>query len=89
MARTVTAGFDELLQRQRLTDAQAKTAKTRVESLASFFNTNFSMATAPYAIGSYARGTLYASERDIDLLAPFSVSEYWDRYKSDSRSFLY
>jgi hypothetical protein len=89
MARTVATAFEELLARQRLTDKQEETARTRVTSLSGYFVNNFHMDQAPFPVGSYARGTICAKERDIDMLAPFSVAHYWERYKNDSRAFLY
>jgi hypothetical protein len=89
MATTVISAFDTLLARQRLTDNQESVAKSRVAALSDFFNNNFAMAETPFTIGSYARGTLCAGERDIDMMAPFSASDYWERFKNDSRTFLY
>lgn len=92
MATKVTAAFDELLGRQRLTDEQQRIARTRIETLGTFFQKNFAMNEPIFPIGSYARGTLCASERDIDLMAPFAPwgkTGYWDRHKDDSRAFLY
>ncbi len=89
MAQSVEQAFEVLLERQLLTPGQAETAKTRVAGLANFFVDTFSMAEQPFPMGSYARDTICRSERDIDLMAPFSVPEYWERYKRDSRAFLY
>lgn len=89
MSTGVLAAFEELLQRQRLTERQQNVAQTRVEGLGRFFNTNFTMAITPFAVGSYARQTICAAERDIDLIAPFAANPYWERYKSNSRTFLY
>ncbi len=89
MTKNVVAAFDTLLDRQRLTDNQESVAESRVSGLQSFFIRNFVMAQAPVTMGSYARGTLCAGERDIDMLAPFSRPDYWNRFERDSRAFLY
>lgn len=92
MTLTVSQAFTELHNRQGLTAIQRSTASTREAALRSFFNTNFDMNESLFAIGSYKRGTICRGERDIDLmapLAPFSSAKYWERYKDDSRAFLY
>lgn len=89
MARTVESAFDELINRQALTPSQEKTATDRGMRLGLYFTNNFTMAKTPFYIGSYARQTICASQRDVDSMAPFSVSTYWQRYKDDSRAFLY
>ncbi len=89
MTKNVVAAFDTLLDRQRLIDNQESVAESRVSGLQSFFIRNFVMAQAPVTMGSYARGTLCAGERDIDMLAPFSRPDYWNRFERDSRAFLY
>lgn len=89
MAKTVEAAFDELIGRQALTSIQEKTVTERGMRLGIYFTSNFTMAETPFYIGSFARQTSCASQRDIDMMAPFSVSVYWDRYKNDSRAFLY
>ena len=89
MAKTVSAGFVELLKRLELTDEQADTAATRATALKDFFDTNFTMAERAFTIGSYRRATLIRAERDIDLLAPLAYGTYKDRYDDDSRAFLY
>lgn len=92
MALTVSQAFTELHDRQGLTVIQRSTASTREAALRSFFSTNFDMNESLFAIGSYKRGTICRGERDIDLmapLAPFGNAKYWERYKDDSREFLY
>lgn len=89
MPTTVVSGFTELLDRLALTDGQRTTASSRVSGIRDFFNNNFSTAEQAFTIGSYARGTLVRWERDIDIIAPLSVNEYWERYKANSRDFLY
>ncbi len=92
MPTTVLSAFETLLDRQRLTDDQKETAAARVRGLTSFFNNNFEMNASPFTVGSYDRGTICAGERDIDLMAPFAPhgsSGYWNRYQSNSRTFLY
>jgi hypothetical protein len=92
VARSVAAAFDELLARQRLTDRQVQVAQVRVETLGEFFKRNFTLRSAAFPIGSYARGTMCAGERDIDVVVPFEPygqTTYWERYLHDSSSFLY
>lgn len=89
MPTTVTGGFNELIRRLELTDDQATTAESRVKGIKDFFDANFKMAERAFTIGSYRRGTLIRPERDVDLLAPFSVAEYWQTYRGDSRAFVY
>ncbi len=89
MPTTVTGSFNELLRRLELTSDQASTAETRAKGLKDFFDANFKMAERAFTTGSYRRGTLIRPERDVDLLAPFSVPDYWGTYKDDSRAFLY
>jgi hypothetical protein len=89
MATTVIKGFDDLLTDLALTDPQKNTASTRITGIRDFFAGRFVTAEKPLAIGSYARSTLIRWERDIDLIAPLSVNEYWEHYKDNSRDFLY
>jgi hypothetical protein len=92
MATTVISAFNELHSRQGLTRAQQETASTRVGSLRGFFSSHFEMREPVFAVGSYDRKTICDRERDIDLMAPFEPygeQKYWDRYKQDSRDFLY
>lgn len=92
MATTVIAAFNELHGRQGLTTVQQNTAITRERSLRTFFANNFAMSQPVFAIGSYKRETICAGERDIDLMAclePYGATDYWKRYKDDSKAFLY
>ena len=89
MAKTVSAGFVELLNRLALTADQAATASTRATAVKDFLDATFTMRERAFTIGSYRRGTLIRPERDIDLLAPLSYATYKDRYDGDSRAFLY
>jgi len=92
MATTVSSAFDELHNRQGLTNAQQDVASSRVGGLRTFFATNFDMREPVFAVGSYDRKTICDQERDIDLMAPFKpygANGYWERYKNDSRTFLY
>lgn len=88
MATTVPNAFAELQSRIALTPKQREVAAGRLANLQIFFPANYAVATAPWAIGSYGRGTIVRPERDIDIMVALSVSEYWDRYKGDSRVFL-
>jgi hypothetical protein len=86
--REVIAAFNELLARQALTPTQFQTATERIGDIASFFNGSLTMAMPVFAIGSAARATIAAGERDIDLMAPVA-NIYADKYRNDSRQFLY
>ena len=89
MAKTVSAGFLELLDRLALTADQASTASTRATAIKDVFDANFTMAERAFTIGSYRRSTIIRPERDIDLLAPLSFATYKDRFDNDPRAFLY
>lgn len=88
MPTTVTAAFDELLGRLRLTDQQKKVARGRVNHLREFFDNNYEVAKSAWPIGSYGRDTIIRPERDIDVMVALSVSAYWSTYQSDSAKFL-
>lgn len=88
MATTVLAAFTELQARLSLTPNQRTIAAGRLTHLQAFFAANYTVATAPWAIGSYGRGTIVRPERDIDIMVALGVSEYWARYEGDSRLFL-
>jgi hypothetical protein len=89
MAATVSAAFVELIRRLLLTTDQAETASTRVAGLRDYMSADFTMAEKAFTIGSYRRGTLVRTERDVDLLAPLSYGTYVELYKRGSRAFLY
>lgn len=90
MAATVTASFSALLGDLDLSDRQKALAEGRIEHLKSYFAAPaFEVRTPARAIGSYGRGTLVAWERDIDVIVALTDDPYWERYKGDSRSFLY
>ena len=88
MPTTVPAAFTELQARLALTPKQRDVAAGRLANLQTFFAANYAVAKAPWAIGSYGRGTIVRPERDIDIMVALSAPEYWERYKSDSRVFL-
>jgi hypothetical protein len=88
MATTVRAAFTELQGRLALTPNQRTIAAGRLANLQTFFAANYTVATAPWAIGSYGRGTIVRPERDIDIMVALSVPEYWARYEGDSRVFM-
>ncbi len=50
MARTVSAGFVELLGRLDLTDNQASTASTRTPGIKDFLDVNLNMADRAFTI---------------------------------------
>jgi hypothetical protein len=88
MPTTVTAAFDELLGRLRLTDRQKEVARGRVNHLREFFDNNYDVAKSAWPIGSYGRETIIRPERDIDVMVALNVSAYWSTYESDSAKFL-
>ena len=88
MPTTVPAAFTELQGRLALTPKQRDIAAGRLANLQAFFAANYAVAKAPWAIGSYGRGTIVRPERDIDIMVALSAAEYWARYKGDSRVFL-
>jgi hypothetical protein len=88
MPTSVSAAFAELHNRLALTPNQHSVAAGRLANLQAFFAANYVVATPPWAIGSYGRGTIVRPERDIDIMVALSVPEYWSRYQPDSRSFL-
>lgn len=88
MATTVAAAFTEFQGRLPLTPNQRTIAAGRLTNLRAFFANNYVVATAPWAIGSYGRGTIVRPERDIDIMVALSVPDYWSRYQPDSRAFL-
>lgn len=89
MARSVSEAFDQLLARQELTSQQLITIGLHVSAIDVFLRSNYAMASKSIEIGSAARQTICRGERDIDILAPFSVPQYWERFRNDSRQFLY
>lgn len=92
MVTSVEDAFNVLLERQELTPDQSDVASKRIPAIADFLASNLAMAERAFPMGSYARGTLCRSERDLDILAPlapYSPDGYWERYKYDSRAFLY
>ena len=88
MATTVPIAFAELQARIALTPKQRDIAAGRLANLQTFFPANYVVATPPWAIGSYGRGTIVRPERDIDIMVALSAPEYWARYQNDSRVFL-
>jgi hypothetical protein len=90
MASTVAASFNLLFEDLRLTERQKSLAQGRISHLQSYFAPPaFQIARAPHAIGSYGRETLVRWGRDIDVIVALADVPYWERYKGDSRRFLY
>lgn len=89
MSRTIVDAFEEILADQQLTPNQKIAIGSHVDGVSTFLRSKYSMAELPFAMGSAARGTICRSERDIDVMAPFSVVSYWKRFENDSRDFLY
>jgi hypothetical protein len=88
MVWTVEAAFEELLSRQGFTSNQFAVARTRVRSIGSFLANTYAIGQEILPYGSYARGTIAAGQRDLDLMA-LLPSGYWSRFQGDSRPFLY
>src|SRR5438046_2526537 len=84
MPRTVLLGFDELLTRLALTQPQIDVAVARHTSLRDFLNSRFKLSKEAWLTGSYSRKTIVRQDRDIDIAAGFSVSEYWNKYEGQS-----
>lgn len=92
MYRNISEAFSELINRQNLTSQQKETATSRIATINNFLQKEFYLSEAPFVTGSYARGTLCAGERDIDIMCPFEPygqANYWSRYKENSKTFLY
>jgi SMODS domain-containing protein len=90
MGPTATASFNTLLRDLNLSDRQVALAEGRIAHLQSHFSAPaFQVRMPPRAIGSYGCGTLVAWERDIDVIVALADAPYWERYKNDSRTFLY
>lgn len=88
MPTTVAAAFNQLLADLRLTKRQRSLAAGRVAHLRDFFK-DYPVTRAPWAIGSYGRGTIVRWERDIDIMVALDAATYWPRYRQDSRRFLH
>ena len=89
MARSVIAGFDELLTRVALTADQRSVGSSRQTSLRNFLKDRFTLYAAepdpnPWLIGSYARNTILRQERDIDIMVSLSPTKYWETYANNS-----
>lgn len=92
MPKTVLAAFNELLTLVALTDEQTKIASTRHKSLRDFLAGRFNLSgedNNPWLTGSYSRQTLIRQDRDIDVMAAFSVAKYWDTYRQNSSGLVY
>lgn len=88
MARAVLTAFDELLTRLALTDNQRQVASTRQNRLRDFLRQRFELVDDPWLTGSYSRQTIVRQDRDIDVMASFSVSRYWSSYEHNSVGFV-
>jgi hypothetical protein len=89
MARSVVAGFDELLTRVALSADQRSVGSSRQTSLRNFLKDHFTLYAAepdpnPWLIGSYARNTILRQERDIDIMVSLSPTKYWETYANNS-----
>jgi hypothetical protein len=49
----------------------------------------YALSREPWAIGSYGRGTVIRRERDVDVMVVLAAKPYVDRFRRDSRAFLY
>jgi hypothetical protein len=91
MPKKILAAFDELLTRLALTDEQTKVASARHTNLRDFLSGRFTLNQEdnnPWITGSYSRQTIIRQDRDIDIMAAFSVGKYWDTYKSKSAAMV-
>jgi hypothetical protein len=87
MPKRVLTAFDELLARLALTSDQIKIASTRHTNLREYLAGRFTLTQEdnnPWLTGSYSRQTIIRQDRDIDIMASFSVAKYWDTYKARS-----
>jgi hypothetical protein len=89
MATNVPTAFTEFLGKLDLTAAQKLTAKTHISNITSFLNSKFVMDQDAFYTGSYRRGTIVRWNRDVDIMAPLSYSEYATNYDPNSSLFLY
>ncbi len=88
MPKTVLAAFDQLLTDLALTEDQMKVAVTRHGTLRAFLKDRFALAEDPWLTGSYSRQTIVRQDRDIDVMAAFSVGKYWTNYENNSNAFV-
>lgn len=84
----VSAAFTVLLSDLRLTARQRQLATGRIRHLRAVFEA-YELSRPPQAIGSFGRGTLIRRERDVDVMVVLAARTYVDRYRRDSRAFLY
>jgi hypothetical protein len=89
MPRAVLAAFDQLFMDLALTEDQVKVAAARHTALRDFLKGRFTLAKDPWLTGSYSRSTIVRQERDIDVMAAFSVDQYWKNYEKNSNAFVY
>jgi SMODS domain-containing protein len=94
VALTTAKAFDGLHDNLLLTDPQVATIKGRRDSvkeyLQEYFRPDSDMPLLRATlIGSAARKTIIRPIEDVDVLAVFDYRPVWDRYKGDSRAFLY
>lgn len=92
MYRSISDGFKELIDRQKLNALQKEIATSRISTISNFMQDEFSLREYPFITGSYARETMCSGERDIDIVCvfePYNSTSYWERYKFNSKTFLY
>ena len=94
-ASTTAKAFNEFHDRIRLTDNQKQTVQARRSNVNGYLTSAFGSSSdmplvRSWVIGSGQRDTMIRPLNDIDMMAHFSNSgEVYERYKSDSRLFLY
>lgn len=95
MARTTAEAFNEFKDKLQLTAPQTTLVNSRRDNVIGYLRSAFpSSSDLPFAlgklIGSAGRETIIRPIDDIDLLAKFSNQDnIFERYRHDSRSFLY
>ncbi len=95
MANTVSAAFTEFLGRITPTDTQVATMRARRQATHGYLAESFGASSdlplrRTVLIGSAERGTIIRPVQDIDVLAVFDNKNHiFERYRGDSRQFLY
>lgn len=96
MTLTTTQAFTKFLEDITATDYQKSTLiQARKQTVDSRLTEKFSSTSdMPYSqgilMGSASKNTIIRPFDDIDVLAVFSnINDAWDKYRSDSKSFIY
>lgn len=94
MATTTVGAFSDFLRRIEPTAAQWDVVKGRKETAASLLVRHFTGSDLPLSrtamIGSAAKRTIIRPVDDVDMMAVFdNLDGVYERYRSDSKPFLY